>query len=72
MTPYQCSHCRKRTDGKCKTIKFPSHLTDQIQPLDKCVFGPVKTKWDKLLVEYGKLRWDYLLEELQRRNSLNY
>lgn len=34
-------------------IKFPSHLTDRIQPLDKCVFGPVKTYWNKTLVEHG-------------------
>lgn len=34
-------------------IKFPSHLTDRNQPLDKCVFGPVKTAWDKKLVENG-------------------
>lgn len=25
-------------------VKFPSHLTDRIQPLDKCVFGPIKRK----------------------------
>lgn len=34
-------------------LKFPSHLTDRIQPLDKCVFGPVKKTWDKKLVEHG-------------------
>nr|CAD7431260.1 unnamed protein product [Timema monikensis] len=35
-------------------LKFPSHLTDRLQPLDKCVFGPIKTLWDKTLVEFGK------------------
>ncbi|KAJ8934271.1 hypothetical protein NQ314_013481 [Rhamnusium bicolor] len=54
-----CSHISVRIVENAlmenvKLVKFPSHLTDQIQPLDKCVFGPVKTKWDKLLVEYRK------------------
>lgn len=35
-------------------VKLPSHLTDKLQPLDKCVFGPVKTFWEKLLISYGK------------------
>lgn len=35
-------------------FRFPSHLTDRIQPLDKCVFGPVKLKWNQLLVGHGK------------------
>lgn len=35
-------------------IKLPSHLTDMIQPLDKCVFGPVKTFWEKKLVNFGR------------------
>ncbi|KAK9720645.1 DDE superfamily endonuclease [Popillia japonica] len=35
-------------------VRLPSHLTDRIQPLDKCVFGPLKIKWDKLLVNFGK------------------
>lgn len=33
-------------DNKMELIKFPSHLTDRIQPLDKCVYGPVKTNWE--------------------------
>lgn len=28
--------------AKIVLMKFPSHMTDRIQPLDKCVFGPVK------------------------------
>lgn len=28
-------------------IKLPSYLTDKLQPLDKCIFGPVKTGWEK-------------------------
>lgn len=35
-------------------IKFPSHLTDKLQPLDKCVFGPLKVNWNKQLVKFGK------------------
>lgn len=41
-------------NNKIELIRFPAHLTDRIQPLDKCVFGPVKVKWDKKLVQYGK------------------
>lgn len=41
-------------EGNIQIIKFPSHLTDMIQPLDKCVFGPVKKAWDRKLVEFGK------------------
>lgn len=43
-------------DNNIKLVKFPSHLTDKIQPLDTCVFGPVKTDWAKLLIEHGKSR----------------
>lgn len=25
-----------------------------MQPLDKCVFGPLKTEWNKLLIKFGK------------------
>lgn len=35
-------------------MKFPSHLTDKLQPLDKCVFGPVKLCWNRQLIKYGK------------------
>lgn len=37
-------------------VKFPSHLTDKLQPLDVCVFGPIKTAWDKALVVHGNQR----------------
>lgn len=37
-----------------KLVKFPSHLTDKIQPLDVSVFGPIKTTWEQHLVEHGK------------------
>jgi len=35
-------------------FKFPSHLTDKLQPLDKCVFGPLKTLWEKKLIQFGR------------------
>lgn len=35
-------------------LKLPSHLTHRMQPLDKCVFGPLKTGWEKILVAYGR------------------
>lgn len=43
-------------------VKFPSHLTDKIQPLDKCVFGPVKTIWEKKLIKFGK-------EQLEKKDT---
>lgn len=42
--------------------KFPSHLTDKIQPLDKCVFGPIKKMWEKKLIDFVK-------GQLQNRQS---
>lgn len=41
-------------NNKIELVRFPAHLTDRIQPLDKCVFGPIKVKWDKKLVQFGK------------------
>ncbi|XP_039275953.1 uncharacterized protein LOC120349591 [Nilaparvata lugens] len=40
--------------NKITLIRLPSHLTDKLQPLDKCVFGPVKSHWEKILVDNGK------------------
>ncbi|GLV37575.1 hypothetical protein CBL_20387 [Carabus blaptoides fortunei] len=40
--------------NKIILVKFPSHLTDMLQPLDKCIFGPVKTAREKKLIAYGK------------------
>ena len=38
-------------------VKFPPHVTDQLQPLDVTCFGPIKRKWESLLhdwlVEWG-------------------
>ncbi|XP_039291040.1 uncharacterized protein LOC120352824 [Nilaparvata lugens] len=41
-------------ENKIELIKMPSHLTDKIQPLDKCVFGPVKNCWERKLISFGK------------------
>ena len=30
-------------------LKFPLHVTDILQPLDKCCFGPIKRKWEDKL-----------------------
>ena len=46
--------CKLAMVNKVTLVRLPSHLTDKLQPLDKCVFGPVKTSWEKQLVEYGK------------------
>lgn len=43
-------------DNNIHIVKFPSHLTEKLQPLDKCVFGPVKQAWEDLLVEHGRKR----------------
>ena len=32
-------------------LKFPPHVTDILQPLDKCCFGPLKRLWEKTLNE---------------------
>ena len=31
-------------------LKFPPHVTDILQPLDKCCFGPLKRKWEDQLI----------------------
>lgn len=49
-------------DNNIHLVKFPSHLTDKIQPLDKCVFGPVKTNWEKKLIHFAKC-------QLERKDS---
>jgi hypothetical protein len=53
-----CSHISVRiieTALKNNIIlfKFPSYLTDKLQPFDKCVFGPLKTSWKKKLTQFG-------------------
>jgi len=35
-------------------VKLPSDLTEKLQRLDKCVFGPVNTYWEKQLIAHGK------------------
>ena len=34
-----------------KLLKLPPHVTDMLQPLDVCGFGPLKREWEKLLNE---------------------
>lgn len=52
-----CSHISLRIlnlaiENNIVLVKFPSHLTDRLQPLDKCVFGPLKTEWNHSLTLY--------------------
>lgn len=35
-------------------LKFPPHTTDLLQPLDRAVFGPLKTAWDKEIHVYQR------------------
>ena len=32
-------------------VKFPTHVTDILQPLDVTCFGPLKRRWEQLLQE---------------------
>ena len=34
---------------KITLIKLPPHVTDKLQPLDVCCFGPLKREWERLL-----------------------
>ncbi|CAI6375572.1 unnamed protein product [Macrosiphum euphorbiae] len=51
-------------------FKFPSHLTDKLQPLDKFVFSPLKTLWEKKKFNLVDQPWVKVLEELQNPNLL--
>ena len=44
-------------------VKYPPHVTDQLQPLDVTRFGPVKCKWESLLNE-RVVEWGYLLSRV--------
>ena len=35
-------------------IKLPAHTTDLLQPLDKCVFRPLKCLWEKRLIMWQR------------------
>lgn len=41
-------------DNNIQLVKLPAHLSDKLQPLDKCVFKPVKDDWEKRLVNFAK------------------
>jgi hypothetical protein len=43
-----------RQDG-ITILKFPSHTTYVLQPLDGSVFKPLKTLWDKRIANF---QWD--------------
>lgn len=54
-----CSHVSVRIieeaiNNNIELLRFPSHLTDRLQPLDRCVFKTVKYIWDRKLEAFGK------------------
>ncbi|KAL5245892.1 hypothetical protein ACI65C_013300 [Semiaphis heraclei] len=54
-----CSHSSLRIvqlaiQNNIILVRFPSHLTNRLQPLEKCVFGLLKTAWNRLLIQFGK------------------
>lgn len=59
-------------DNQISLVKFPSHLTDRLQPLDKCIFGPVKTAWEKKLIAHGKKHMGHGVGRLKKMNSRNF
>ena len=48
-------------------VMYPSHVTDQLQPLDVTCFGPLKHKWESLLNEWV-VEWG---SKLTKANFLN-
>ena len=42
---------QRALDENITILKFPPHVTDVLQPLDVCCFGPLKHRWDTLLHE---------------------
>ena len=41
----------KVIEEKITIVKFPPHVTDRLQPLDVCCFGPLKSEWENKLNE---------------------
>ena len=41
----------KAIEEKITIVKFPPHVTDRLQPLDVCCFGPLKSEWENKLNE---------------------
>ncbi|GFO05301.1 Dde-domain-containing protein [Plakobranchus ocellatus] len=35
-------------------MRLPAHMTHHLQPLDRAVFGPVKRKWQAMLIRYAR------------------
>lgn len=64
--------CRVALLNKITLIRFPSHLADKLQPLDKCVFVPIKTNWDKNLLNMENLQWDKVINDCQRKSLQNF
>lgn len=43
-------------------------MKDRRQSLDKCLFGPIKLKWDRILVNHGKSEMGNACRHLTRPN----
>ena len=41
----------KAITEKIAIVKLPPHVTDRLQPLDVCCFGPMKCEWENKLNE---------------------
>ena len=39
-------------DNNVVMIRLPSHATHLLQPLDLCVFGPLKTYWSQIIQNF--------------------
>ena len=50
-------------------LKFPPHVTDILQHLDKCCFGPLKWYWKKTLNE--RINITGLLKAVDRAEFVN-
>ena len=51
MTHISIRVIEKALSDNIHLLKFPPHVTDILQPLDKCCFGPLKRLWERTLNE---------------------
>jgi len=49
MTHVSIPVIRRALAERIIILKFPPHVTDVLQPLDVCCFGPLKRRWEKML-----------------------
>ncbi|KAF2881382.1 hypothetical protein ILUMI_14953, partial [Ignelater luminosus] len=53
-------------ENKISLVKLPTHLTNRLHPLDKGIFGPVKTSWKKKLIAHGKKHMGHGVRQLKK------